>query len=84
MAPTKVNQKPKRTKAAQQDQNRFRLMVETVNAQLQEQLHLSKHYAKSVWGFMTRVAAKVAAHSLGMMVNLTLGRPLLRLAELGV
>jgi len=27
--------------------NHLRLICETVNAQLQEQLHLSKHYAKT-------------------------------------
>ena len=49
-----------------------------------EQLHLSKHYAKSSWGVLTRIAAKVAAHSVGMMVNMLLGRPLLKLADLAV
>lgn len=84
LAPTKVTQEPKRSKDEQKFYNRLRLICETVNAQLQEQMHLSKHYAKSRWGLMTRVAAKVTAHSVGMMVNLTLGRPALRLAELGV
>ncbi len=70
LAPTKVNQQPVRSKQAQQQLNRLRLICETVNAQLQEQLHLSKHYAKSTWGLMTRMAAKVTAHSVGMMVNL--------------
>lgn len=84
LAPTKVNQQPKRTKQQQKFQNRLRLICETVNAQLQEQLHLSKHYAKSRLGLMTRVAAKVTAHSVGMAVNKLWGRPALRLAELGV
>ncbi|MFL5589657.1 MAG: hypothetical protein ACJ8DI_18695 [Ktedonobacteraceae bacterium] len=47
-------------------------------------MHLSKHYAKSAWGLVTRIAAKVTAHSLGMMVNALCGRPLLRLADLAV
>jgi len=84
LAPTKVNQAPKRSQQAQRQLNRLRLICETVNAQLQEQLHLSKHYAKSTWGFVTRIAAKVTAHSLGMMVNALCGRPLLRLADLAV
>ena len=84
LAPTKVNQQPKQPKKQQQTQNRLRLICETVNAQLQEQMHLSKHYAKSTWGFMTRVAAKVTAHSVGMMVNKLWGRPALRLADLAV
>src|SRR5437660_9868435 len=49
LAPVKVNQQPVRSKQAQQQLNRLRLICETVNAQLQEQLHLSKHYAKSTW-----------------------------------
>src|SRR6266852_6370733 len=84
LAPAKVNQQPQRSKQAQQQLNRLRLICETVNAQLQEQLHLSKHYAKSTWGMMTRIAAKVTAHSVGMMVNALLGRPVLKLADLAV
>jgi len=84
LAPVKVNQQPQRSQLAQHQLNRLRLICETVNAQLQEQLHLSKHYAKSTWGLMTRIAAKVTAHSVGMMVNALLGRPVLQLAELAV
>src|SRR5713226_8515575 len=50
LAPTKVNQPSKRSKPAQRQLNRLRLICETVNAQLQEQWHLSKHYAQSVSG----------------------------------
>ena len=84
LAPTKANQLPIRPQQAQRQLNRLRLICETVNAQLQEQLHLSKHYAKSTWGLMTRIAAKVTAHSVGMMVNALLGRPVLKLADLAV
>ncbi len=84
LAPVKLNQPPVRSKQAQQQLNRLRLICETVNAQLQEQLHLSKHYAKSTWGLLTRIAAKLTAHSLGMMVNRLLERPQLRLADLAV
>lgn len=84
LAPVKVNQPAQRSRSAQQQLNRLRLICETVNAQLQEQLHLSKHDAKSTQGLMTRIAAKVTAHSVGMMVNALLGRPALRLAELAV
>lgn len=84
LAPVKANQPPIRSVSAQKQLNRLRLINETVNAQLQEQLHLSKHYAKSTWGLMTRIAAKVTAHSLGMVVNAFLGRPVLQLAALAV
>ena len=84
LAPAKANQAPKRSPSAQKQIIRLRLICETVNAQLQEQLHLSKHYAKSTWGLMTRIAAKVTAHSVGMMINSLLGRPALQLADLAV
>src|SRR5438045_4252533 len=84
LAPTKVNQASQRSPQAQRQLNRLRLICETVNAQLQEQLHLSKHYAKSTWGLLTRIAAKVTAHSVAMMVNTLLGRPALKLADLAV
>jgi hypothetical protein len=84
LSPAKGNQTPKRSPSAQKQLNRLRLICETVNAQLQEQLHLSKHYAKSTWGLLTRMAAKVTAHSVGMMVNTFLGRPALQLADLAV
>jgi Transposase DDE domain len=84
LAPTKSNQESPRSPEAQKQLNRLRLICETVNAQLQEQLHLSKHYAKSTWGAMTRIAAKLTAHSVGMMVNQLLDRPLLRLADLAL
>src|SRR5260221_3236949 len=41
LATALVNQQPQRSKSAQQQLNRLRLICETVNAQLQEQLHLS-------------------------------------------
>src|SRR5437660_4999300 len=84
LAPAKVNQHPQRSKPTQQQLNRLRLICETINAQLQEQLHLSKHYAKSTRGLMTRIAAKVTAHSVAMMINAFLGRPVLKLADLAV
>ena len=84
LAPTKVNQPAKRSATAQKALNRLRLICETVNAQLQEQLHLSKHYAKSRWGLITRIATKVTAHSAAMMVNTLLGRSALKLADLAV
>ena len=84
LAPVKVNQPSPRSQSAQQQLNRLRLICETVNAQLQEQLHLSKHYAKSTRGLLTRIAAKITTHSIGMMVNALLGRPVLKLAELAV
>jgi hypothetical protein len=84
LAPAKGNQTPKRAPSAQKPLKRLRLICATVNAQLQEQLHLSKHWAKSTWGLLTRIAAKLTAHRAGMMINTLLGRPALKLADLSV
>jgi len=84
LSPAKTNQTAKRPEADQKRLNRFRLICETVNAQLQEQLHLSKHSAKSTWGLITRIATKVTAHSVAMMLNTLFGRPALQLADLAV
>lgn len=83
-APTKKNQKRKYPKVVTKTINRIRLMIETVNAQLQEQFTLSKHYAKSQWGLFTRVAAKVTAHTIGILINKIHNRPKLALASLAV
>jgi hypothetical protein len=69
---------------SRREDNVRRLMVEQVNSQFQEQFHLSKHYAKSVHGLFTRIAAKVTAHTVGMLVNTMLGRKPLALAGLAV
>ena len=87
-APLKTNQ-PVKTMfqdqfVATKEDNVKRLTVEQINSQFQEQFHLSKHYAKSVHGLFTRVAAKVTAHSIGMLVNTMLGRKPLALAGLAV
>ena len=64
--------------------NGARQVVETVNSQLVNQLALQRNRAKSVWGLATRVHAKLAAHTLGLYLNYTLGRPLRALMDLAV
>lgn len=83
-APQKTNQPKRGTKEERACYGRWRLVVERANSQLQEQFRLSKHYAKSKWGLMTRVAAKVTAHTIGILVNKVHGRPPLALASLAV
>ena len=83
-APQKTNQPKRGTKAERQCYARWRLVAERANSQLQEQFHLSKHYAKSKWGLMTRIAAKVTAHTMGILVNRLYGRSPLKLAGLAV
>lgn len=63
-------------------QARWRQVVETVNGQLTAVLGLSFPGARSPWGLLTRVAAKIAALNLGIWLNRCFGRPDLALATL--
>lgn len=83
-APRKKNQAQVESKQTVKNKNKIRLVVERVNSQLQEQFTLSKHYAKSQLGIFTRVAAKITAHTLGILINRLFGRPSLALADLAV
>lgn len=83
-APRKDNQEKIGTKEERACYARWRLVAERANSQLQEQFHLSKHYAKSRWGLMTRIAAKLTAHTIGILVNRLYGRKPLALAGLAV
>ena len=66
-------------KAAPRAQRRWwssaRQVVETTFANLSESFGLKYPGAHSTWGLLMRVAAKVAAYNLGMMINRLLGRP---------
>lgn len=84
LAPVKRNQPSVRSKQAQQQLTRLRLICETVHVQVQEQWHMSTHDAKSTWNLLTRIAAKLTAHRVGMMVNQLLGRPRFPLADVAV
>ena len=52
-----------------------RQVVETTCAHLSESCGLKYPGAHSTWGLLMRVAAKVAAYNLGIMINRLLGRP---------
>jgi hypothetical protein len=66
-------------KAAPRAQRRWwsaaRQVVETTFANLSETFGLKYPGAHSTWGLLMRVAAKVAAYNLGIMINRLLGRP---------
>jgi hypothetical protein len=52
-----------------------RQVVETTFANLTESFGLKYPGAHSTWGLLMRVAAKVAAYNLGILINRLLGRP---------
>jgi hypothetical protein len=62
--------------------HRVRQLVEVVNAQLQGQFAIERTLAKTLWGLVTRVQAKLTAHTLGVYLNLLWGRPPLALKTL--
>jgi Transposase DDE domain len=64
--------------------HRVRQVVEVVNAQLQGQFAIERTLAKTLWGLVTRVQAKLTAHTLGVYLNVLSGRPSLALKTLVV
>jgi hypothetical protein len=53
---------------------RCRQIIETVNDQLSEQLHLEANHAKTFWGLCARLYSKLTAHTLCVYLNRLLGR----------
>ena len=64
--------------------HRLRQPVEVVNARLQGQFAIERTLAKTLWGPVTRVQAKLTAHTLGVYLNALWGRPPLALKSLVV
>jgi hypothetical protein len=59
-----------------------RQIIETVNGHLVQDLHLHFPRARSPWGLRTRLAAKLLAFNLGLLLNSRFGRKPLALATL--
>ena len=55
--------------------NRWRQIIETVNAQLTEQFTLGRHHAHTFQGLCARLYTKLAAHTLCIHLNRLLGTP---------
>jgi hypothetical protein len=64
--------------------HRVRQLIEVVNAQLEGQFAMERTLAKTLRGLVTRVQAKLTAHTLGVYLNLLSGRPPLALKTLVV
>ncbi len=54
----------------------IRLVIESVFANLKEQMGLRRHLAKTLPGLAQRVAQRLLALTLGMFINAQIGRPL--------
>lgn len=53
----------------------WRQVIETVNGQLEDALHLLFPRARSRWGLLSRIAAKLVALNVGIWLNRLFGRP---------
>ena len=62
----------------------FRQLIETINSQLAGQFSIETNKAKCMSGLVARLQTKIAAHTLGMYLNVVPGQPLRALAALAV
>lgn len=68
------NQQRQVSRAARRLINGVRQIIETVNGQLVEQLHIETNHAYSLEGLCARVYTKLAAHTLCIKLNRLLGK----------
>lgn len=73
---------PQTVAAARQQHCGWRQIVETVGQTLTDVFGLTYPRAKTRWGLLTQVAAKLLAFNLGLWLNRRLGRPDLAMATL--
>ena len=59
---------------------RIRLVVESVFSNLKMQMRLERHLAKTLQGLVPRIAQRLLALTLGVFLNVMLGRPARALA----
>ena len=69
------NQRKQLPRFLQHLYNSIRQMIETVNAQLSQQLNIQVNHAHTFWGLCTRLHTKLAAHTLCIYINHLLGKP---------
>ncbi|MCB0535547.1 MAG: IS982 family transposase [Saprospiraceae bacterium] len=61
---------------------KYRRIIETAGSCLAEQFNLQYTRAKSKWGLISRVTAKLASFTLAVYLNFLMGQPLLNIKEL--
>ena len=81
-APVFTPPKGRRAKRARRQHSRWHQIVETINGQLTDTLGLHFPRARTPHGFLTRIAAKLAAVNLGLWLNRLFNRPPLALPTL--
>ena len=69
------NQKNQWPREVKRDFNAVRQLIETVNGQLTQQLHIETNCAHTFQGLCTRLYAKLTAHTLCIYINRLMGKP---------
>jgi len=69
----RANQKTQVPAPVRKTFNTVRQIIETVNGQLTEQLHIEHNHAHTFWGLCTRLYTKLTAHTLCIFINRLLG-----------
>ena len=54
---------------------RIRLVIESVFSNLKRQMRLEAHLARTISGLAQRIAQRLLALTLGMFINIQIGRP---------
>lgn len=72
--PLRSNMRDTRDPALVKCMTSTRRLVETVIGQLSERFHIEKVWARDLWHLTNRLGRKILAHSLGVLINRTLGR----------
>ncbi len=84
LTPQRTNHHQQLPEALTRRVSHFRQMIETINSQLAGQFSIETNKAKCLSGLVARVQAKLAAHTLGLYLNVITGHPLRALAALAV
>jgi hypothetical protein len=75
--PLRANMQEQRSEAYLKSMQDKRRLVETVIAQLSERFNIEKMRARKAWRAGLRFTRKILAHTIGMLLNKAMGRPLL-------
>jgi hypothetical protein len=84
LTPHRANQHHQLPTALTRLVTHFRQMIETINSQLAGQFTIETNKAKCMAGLVARLHTKLAAHTLGLYLNVITGQPLRALAALKV
>ena len=84
LTPQRANQQHQLPAVLTRLVSHFRQMIETINSQLAGQFAIEMNKAKGMSGLVARLQTKLAAHTLGMYLNVVTGQPLRALAALAV